>query len=99
MTEIVNVVCVSVTDGVPNICPFAEFSDRPAGKLGLMANVLVPCPPDAVTGVKLAAMFLVSVLAAITLVRTMAGGGGGSSIVSVKFFELVCRTSSVTVTV
>jgi hypothetical protein len=95
----VNVVCVRTTVGVPNICPFVEFSDRPAGRLGLTENNLVPTPPVAVTGVKLAAMFLVSVLAAMTLVSTMAGGGGGASMVNVKFFELVCGTSSVTVTV
>jgi hypothetical protein len=99
VTVIVNVICVRVAVGVPIICPFAEFSDRPAGKLGLMVNVLVPTPPVAVTGVKLAAMFLVRVLAAITLVSTIAGGGGGSSMVRLKVFELVCGTSSVTVTV
>jgi len=95
----VNVVCVSVTVGVPSICPLVEFRDSPAGRLGLIANVLVPTPPVAVMGVKLAAMFLVRVLDAITLVSTIAGGGGGFSIVSVNVLELVCGTASVTVTV
>jgi hypothetical protein len=85
----VNVVCVSVTLGLPNICPLVEFSDSPVGRLGLIENVLVPTPPVAVIGVKLAAIFLVNVLAAITLVRTIAGGGGGSSTVSVNVLELV----------
>jgi hypothetical protein len=96
---IVNVVCVRVAVGVPIIWPFVEVSDRPAGRLGLTENDLVPTPPAAVTGVKLAAIFLVRVLAAIILVSTIAGGGGGSSMVRLKVFELVCGTSSVTVTV
>ena len=40
------------TVAVPDICPVAALKFKPVGNAGLIENVSIPNPPEAVTGVK-----------------------------------------------
>ena len=85
--------------GVPVICPVVVLKLSPAGRLGDTANVRVPNPPVAVTGVNgVAAVFCVRVVDATACVVTSAGN---ASTVRLNVLELVCAglLESVTVTV
>jgi hypothetical protein len=74
--------------GVPVICPVVVLKLRPAGKAGDTANVFVPKPPEAVTGVNgVAAVFCVSVVDATACVVVSAGS---ASTVRLNVLALVC---------
>jgi hypothetical protein len=74
--------------GVPVICPVDVLKLSPAGKTGDTANVRLPNPPAAVTGVNgVAAVFCVSVVDATACVVVRAGN---ASTVRLNVLALVC---------
>ena len=83
--------------GVPDTCPLVGLKLNPAGNAGLIANVNVPYPPLAVTGVKGDTNVLI-VNASIATVCIVIIAGGAVT-VSVKILLEVCAIVSVIVTV
>ena len=51
MAVTVNVDSAIDSDGVPETCPVDILNANPAGKLGLIENVVDPLPPAEVTGI------------------------------------------------
>ena len=83
--------------GVPDTEPSAEENINPAVSEGLMLNVFVPNPPDAVTGIN--ACISTSCSRVLKATACTADSAGGSSTVNKNVSVAVCGTSSVTVIV
>ena len=83
--------------GVPVTCPLVVLKLNPAGSVGLIANVNVPYPPLAVTGVNVDTdVLIVNCLVATVWIVKIAGG---AVTVSAKILIEVCAIVSVIVTV